>query len=96
MMTDFVCFIDAAICIAIAGRIIFFSKRGRKYKRHVSWAAAAIAVFYGNFPLLYLYDHYVLAGWPVLITNAILCAAVYRARGNIAHFLNVRTENVRE
>lgn len=96
MLTEILCFIDAAICIAIAGRIIFFSKAGRKYKRHVSWVAAVIAIFYGNFPLLYLFDHYVLAGWPVVITNAILCLAVYRARGNIAHFLNVGTENGRK
>lgn len=96
MTTGILCFIDAAICIAIVGRIIFFCKRGRQYKRHVSWAAAVMAIFYGNFPLLYLFDHYVLAGWPVIITNAILCTAIFRARGNIAHLLNVRAENGRE
>ncbi len=87
MLNNILCIIDAAVCIAIALRIIFFCKRGRQYKRHVSWLAAAIAVFYGNLPLLYIYDHYVLADWPVLVTNSLLCAAVYRARGNIAHLL---------
>ncbi|WP_368900369.1 phage holin family protein [Mixta calida] len=87
MLNDILCIIDAAICIAIALRIIFFRKHGRQYKHRISWLAAAIAIFYGNLPLLYLYDHYVLADWPVIITNSILCAAVYRARGNVAHLL---------
>ncbi|PNS13370.1 hypothetical protein COO59_00705 [Mixta theicola] len=87
MLNYILCIIDAAICIAIALRIIFFCKRGSQYKRCISWLAATMAVFYGNFPLLWFYNHYVLREWPVMITNIITCVLIYRTRGNVAHLL---------
>lgn len=89
---DLLTVIDVAICAAIALRLMLFSKKGRTNKPSISWVAAGLILFYGNFGLLWLFGHYHVNGWSVVITNALICAAVFAARGNVARIVSYPTE----
>lgn len=86
--SDFLTVIDVAICAAIALRLMVFSKTGRTHKRGISWIAAGLILFYGNFALLWLFGQYHASGWPVVVVNGLICAAVFAARGNIARIVS--------
>ncbi|WP_238343223.1 phage holin family protein [Pantoea eucalypti] len=90
--SDFLTVIDVVICAAIALRLMAFSKTGRTHKRGISWIAAGLILFYGNFTLLWLFGQYHASGWPVVITNALICAAVFAARGNVARLVSYPTQ----
>lgn len=86
--SDFLTVIDVAICAAIALRLMVFSKTGRTHKRGISWIAAGLILFYGNFALLWLFGQYRASGWPVVVANALICIAVFAARGNVARIVS--------
>ncbi|OQV43411.1 hypothetical protein BZ160_04635 [Pantoea vagans] len=90
--SDFLTVIDVAICAAIALRLMVFSKTGRTHKRGISWIAAGLILFYGNFALLWLFGQYHASGWPVVIANALICIAVFAARGNVARIVSYPSE----
>lgn len=89
---DFMTVIDVAICAAIALRLMLFSKMGRTHKPGISWIAAGLILFYGNFGLLWLFGHYHASGWPVVVANTLICIAVFAARGNVARIVSYPTE----
>lgn len=89
---DFLTVIDVAICAAIALRLMLFNKNGRTHKPGISWIAAGLILFYGNFGLLWLFGHYHASGWPVVVANALICLAVFAARGNVARIVSYPTE----
>lgn len=89
---DLLTVIDVVICAAIALRLMLFSKTGRTHKPGISWVAAGLILFYGNFGLLWLFGHYHASGWPVVVANALICIAVYAARGNVARIVSYPTE----
>jgi len=60
----------------------------RTHKRGISWIAAGLILFYGNFALLWLFGQYHVSGWPVVVANALICAAVFAARGNVARIVS--------
>jgi len=84
---DLLTVIDVAICAAIALRLMAFSKTGRTHKPAISWIAAGLILFYGNFLLLWLFGHYHASGWPVVVVNGLICTAVFMARGNVARLV---------
>lgn len=84
---DLLTVIDVVICAAIALRLMTFSKTGRTHKPGAAWVAAGLAIFYGNFLLLWLFGHYHASGWPLVVANALICAAVFAARGNVARLI---------
>ncbi|MFN2046968.1 phage holin family protein [Pantoea agglomerans] len=90
--TDLLTVIDVAICAAIALRLMLFSKTGRTHKPGIAWVAVGLILFYGNFALLWLFGHYQASGWPVVIANALICIAVFVARGNAARIISYPTE----
>ncbi|WHU82998.1 phage holin family protein [Pantoea agglomerans pv. betae] len=85
--SDFLTVIDVAICAAIALRLMVFSKTGRTHKRGISWIAAGLILFYGNFALLWLFGQYHASGWPVVVANGLICLAVFAARGNVSRLI---------
>lgn len=85
--SDLLTVIDVAICSAIALRLMTFSKSGRTHKPGAIWVAAGLAIFYGNFLLLWLFGHYHASGWPIVIANGLICLAVFAARGNVARLI---------
>lgn len=86
--SDFLTVIDVAVCATIALRLMLFSKTGRTHKPGISWVAAGLILFYGNFVLLWLFGHYHASGWPVVVANVLICAAVFAARGNVARIVS--------
>lgn len=89
---DLLTVIDVVICGAIALRLMLFNKNGRTHKPGISWIAAGLILFYGNFGLLWLFGYYHASGWPVVVANALICIAVYAARGNVARIVYYPTE----
>ncbi|MDF9911883.1 UNVERIFIED_ORG: hypothetical protein OKW14_003907 [Pantoea brenneri] len=89
---DLMTVIDVAISAAIALRLMLFSKAGRTHKPGISWIAAGLILFYGNFGLLWLFGHYQASGWPVVVANALICIAVFAARGNVARIVSYPTK----
>lgn len=77
-----------AFSAAIALRLMLFSKKGRTHKPLISWLAAGLILFYGNFALLWLFGQYHASGWPVVLANALICAAVFAVRGNVARIVS--------
>lgn len=90
--TDLLTVIDVVICAAIALRLMTFNKTGRTHKPGATWVAGGLAVFYGNFGLLWLFGHYHASGWPVVVANALICVAVFAARGNVARLVSYPTQ----
>ncbi|WP_278496165.1 phage holin family protein [Pantoea vagans] len=91
--SDLLTVIDVAICAATALRLMAFSKAGRTHKPCFSWVAAGLILFYANFGLLWLFGQYRASGWPVVIVNALICAAVFAVRGNVARIVSFTPRN---
>lgn len=89
---DLLTVIDVVICAAIALRLMTFSKTGRTHKPGAAWVAAGLAIFYGNFLLMWLFGHYHASSWPVVVANALICIAVFAARGNVARIVSYPAE----
>lgn len=85
--SDLLTVIDVAICAAIALRLMLFSKTGLTHKPGMSWIAAGLIQFYGNFFLLWLFGHYHASGWPVVVANGLICLAVFAVRGNVSRLI---------
>nr|WP_314983508.1 phage holin family protein [uncultured Pantoea sp.] len=82
-----------AFSAAIALRLMLFSKKGRTHKPLISWLAAGLIVAYGNFVLLWLFGLYRAAGWPIVISHALVCIVVFIARGNVSRIFSYPTRS---
>ena len=69
---------------AIALRLMMFRKPGAHHQGWASWLAYVIVLAYASVPFRFLFDHYNQASWASVLINLIFCAAVFRARGNMA------------
>lgn len=69
---------------AIALRLMMFRKHGAHHQVWASWLAYVIVLAYASIPFRYFFDHYDHASWASVAINLIFCAAVFRARGNMA------------
>lgn len=96
MNSDLLSVIDVVICTAIALRLMLFKKTGRTHKRGISWVAAGLILFYGNFGLLWLFGQYKASAWPVVVVNLLVCAAVFAARGNVAKLISVGSDDANQ
>lgn len=83
-ISDLMVMINVVPCIAIVVRLMFFCKPGARYQWWASWLAYLIILAYASVPFRFLLDGYTQTHWAVVIINMILCAAVYRAKGNVA------------
>ncbi|WP_336143962.1 phage holin family protein [Erwinia sp. CGal63] len=86
MKTDLLSLIDAAICVAIALRIMLFYKADKTYKKAISWIAAGLILFYSNFALLWLFGYYQ-SSWPMALFNLLSGIVVFAVRGNVAKLM---------
>ncbi|MEM6049608.1 phage holin family protein [Erwinia sp. P7711] len=80
---------NVIICTAIALRLMFFRKAGAHHEGWASWLAYLFVLAYGSIPFRYFFDHYDHTSWSALLVNMIFCAAIYRAKGNVAEVLAV-------
>lgn len=75
---------NVVVCSAIVLRLMFFYKPGAKHQWWASWLAYLIILAYASVPFRSLFDVYVHTHWAAVVINLIFCAAVYRAKGNVA------------
>ncbi len=86
---------NVVTCSAIVLRLMFFRKPGSHYQWWASWLAYLIVIAYGTIPFRYFFDHYDHISWSSLLINMIICAAVFRSKGNMAEILAVLRPNRR-
>lgn len=80
---------NVVVCSAIVLRLMFFYKVGARHQRWASWLAYMIILAYASVPFRFLFDVYAHAHWAALVINLIFCAAVWRAKGNVALIFKV-------
>jgi len=80
-------------CSAISLRLMFFRKPGAHHQWWASWLAYLLVVAYGSVPFRFFFDSYNHTNWSSLIINLVICAAVFRSRGNVAEILAVLRPN---
>lgn len=80
---------NVLVCSAIVIRLMFFRKPGARHNWWASWLAYLLIIAYASVPFRYFYHCYGSPGWGVVLINLIICAAVFRSRGNVARLLNV-------
>ncbi|EOI3539373.1 phage holin family protein [Cronobacter sakazakii] len=80
---------NVATCSAIVLRLMLFRKPGARHRWWASWLAYLIILAYASVPFRYAFDFYVHTHWASVIINLIICAAVFRARGNVARLFQV-------
>ncbi|CCP02985.1 putative prophage membrane protein [Erwinia amylovora Ea644] len=84
VISDLMVIVNVMLCTAIVLRLMFFCKPGGKHHWWASWLAYLIILAYASVPFRFLFDSYRHTHWAVVIINLILCAAVHRAKGNVA------------
>jgi len=80
---------NVVVCSAIVLRLMFFYKAGARHQRWASWLAYMIILAYASVPFRFLFDAYAHTHWAAIVINVIFCAAVWRAKGNVALIFQV-------
>lgn len=80
---------NVVTCSAIVLRLMCFRKPGAHHEWWASWLAYMIVLAYATIPFRYFFDHYDHTTWASVMINLIICAAVFRAKGNVALILAV-------
>lgn len=75
---------NAVVCMLIAIRLMFFQRNGRKHHRSMAVLAYIIILAAGYISFRIWFGQYVHVDPAELLLNFIICAAVWRAHGNIA------------
>lgn len=84
MLSDLMVWSNVMICSAIVIRLMFFKRPDSQHQWWAAWLAYVIILAYASVPFRFLFAHYGPIHWASLLINSILCAAVFRANGNIA------------
>ena len=75
---------NAAVCMLIAIRLMFFQRNGRRHRRLMAVLAYIIILAAGYISFRIWFGQYVRVDPAELLLNVTILIAVYRARGNIA------------
>lgn len=93
-MADPIALLTALVCAAICARLVAFRRDGARYRFGVSLLAYLLAASSGCQALAVLLGVYLEHSPFVLMILLVLCALVYRARGNVANILRLEWERV--
>lgn len=75
---------NAITCMAIVMRLMFFSKTGRKHRPGYAWMAYFLILSAGFTAFRIILGQYSYVDPGELFLNLAICAAVWRAKGNLA------------
>ncbi|EPC2361194.1 TPA: phage holin family protein [Citrobacter freundii] len=89
VVSDSTAVINAAICSVIVVVLMFYQREGARHRPVISLLAYFVVLVYASVPLRYLFGLYHDSHWLVVIVNLLICAAVLRARGNVASLINL-------
>lgn len=89
VVSDPTAVINAAICSVIVVVLMFYQREGARHRPVISLLAYFVVLVYASVPLRYLFGLYHDSHWLVVIVNLLICAAVLRARGNVASLINL-------
>lgn len=87
--TDPLVLTNVAASSMIVLRLMMFRKPGGKHNVWASWLAYVIILAYASVPFRFMFDFYFHVHWATVMLNLIICAAVFKARGNVARLFNV-------
>jgi CHASE2 domain-containing sensor protein len=74
---------NAAVCILIAIRLMFFQRNGRRHRRLMALLAYIIILAAGYISFRIWFGQYIHVDPAELLLNFTICVAVWRAGGNI-------------
>ena len=80
---------NVVTCTAIVLRLMMFRKPGSRHNWWASWMAYLIILAYASVPFRFMFDYYLHVHWASVTMNLIICAAVFKARGNVARLFYV-------
>ena len=86
--SDITALVNTIISLIIVIVLAFYRRKGSCHRPAVSWLAYLIVLVYGSIPFRYLIGEYHSSHWLVVTVNIVICAAVLRARGNVARLLD--------
>lgn len=75
--------INALLCLLIAGRLVAFRREGATYRPWVSWLAYVIVVAAGSVPIRVLFGVPVPVDVSTVLINGLVCLALFSVRGNL-------------
>ncbi|HCJ7723613.1 TPA: phage holin family protein [Citrobacter freundii] len=81
--------VNAGVCAVIVLVLMFYQREGTRHRPVISLLAYFVVLVYASVPLRYLFGLYHDSHWLVVIVNLLICAAVLRARGNVARLINL-------
>lgn len=81
--------VNAGICAVIVLVLMLYQREGARHRPAISLLAYFFVLVYASVPLRYLFGLYHDSHWLVVIVNLLICAAVLRARGNVASLINL-------
>ncbi|MGB7799824.1 phage holin family protein [Buttiauxella sp.] len=79
---------NAAVCMLIAIRLMFFQRNGRRHRKVLAWLAYIFILAAAYIPFRIWFGHYTGVDPAELLINFMVCIAVWRANGNIAQAFN--------
>lgn len=80
---------NVVTCTSIVLRLMLFRTRGEIHHRWASWVAYIIILAYAAVPIRFFFDDYHHVAWGTVMFNLVFCAAVYKAKGNVAVLFKV-------
>lgn len=81
-------YFNAAICIIIAARLMFFCKENKTHRPIYAWLAYLVIIASGFTAFRLLLGHYYHVDYGELALNACFCAIILNARGNMAKLIS--------
>lgn len=87
--SDITALANTIVSVAIVFALAFYRRKDANHRPAVSWLAYLIVLVYASVIFRYLVGEYHQSHWAVVTVNIIICAAVLRARGNVARLLDL-------
>ncbi|GKX40021.1 phage holin family protein [Pectobacterium versatile] len=86
---DALLFVNAAVCGAIAVRVMTFRRNGATHRRWGNWLAYVLIVVTGWIAIKTIYGEPVSVEWYDMALRSFLLAAVIKTRGNVVQIFKV-------
>ncbi|EOT5501730.1 TPA: phage holin family protein [Citrobacter koseri] len=89
MVSDPTALLNSITCAVIVLVLMFYQRRGARHRPFISFLAYLTVLVYAVIPLKFIFGLYHDSNWLVVLVNVLICAAVLRARGNVARLIDL-------
>ncbi|TCP13764.1 putative 3TM holin [Crenobacter luteus] len=85
--------VNAVLCAACCLRLILFARSGGTHRPWASALAYLLIVAFGAIALLALFGRAPAIGWPQLVINMVVIAALFSVDGNVIELFRPASDN---